>query len=88
VIIRDAIALATIVVDRIQVQPMLVNVLSNAAQTVRDLPPENGIIRIVAETTDWALMRLKGRGHGLPFSKRGVWKSPPAVRAEQGTERG
>ena len=58
----------TIIVDRIQVQQVLVNVLRNAAQAVRNLPVESRIVRIVAETADRALMRVKveDKGPGFP----------------------
>ena len=58
----------TIVVDRIQVQQVLVNVLRNSARAVRDIPPEERVIRIVAETADRALMRvqIEDTGPGFP----------------------
>jgi len=58
----------TIIVDRIQVQQVLVNVLRNAAQAVRDLPVESRVVRIVAETADRALMRVtvEDKGPGFP----------------------
>jgi len=57
-----------IVVDRIQVQQVLVNILYNAAQAVRNFSPENRIIRIEAETADRALTRVtvKDSGPGFP----------------------
>ena len=57
----------TIIVDRIQVQQVLVNVLRNAAQAVRNLPPESRVIRVVAETADRALMRVKVEDAGPGF---------------------
>jgi len=56
-----------IIVDRIQVQQVLVNVLHNAAQAVRNLSPENRTIRIEAETADRALMRVTVRDTGPGF---------------------
>jgi len=58
----------TIIVDRIQVQQVLVNVLRNAAQAVRNLPLENRVIRVVAEAADRALMRVTvvDAGPGFP----------------------
>ncbi len=58
----------TIIVDRVQVQQVLVNVLRNAAQAVRELPPERRVIRLTAETADRALMRVtvEDTGPGFP----------------------
>ena len=44
------------------------NILYNAAQAVRNFPPENRIIRIEAETADRALTRVtvKDSGPGFP----------------------
>lgn len=58
----------TIIVDRVQVQQVLVNVLRNAAQAVRDLPSERRVVSLRAETADRALMRVtvQDRGPGFP----------------------
>lgn len=58
----------TIIVDRIQVQQVFVNLLCNAAQAMRELPPEGRFIRVVAETADRALVRVtvKDTGPGFP----------------------
>ena len=75
-----------ILVDRIQVQQVLVNVLRNAAQAVRDLPPERRIISLNAERADGALMKLTVADAGPGF--------PPEVLANlhtpflPGNERG
>jgi two-component system sensor kinase FixL len=59
-----------IVVDRIQVQQVLVNVLRNAAQAVRDLPPERRIIRLSAEAAERGLIRMSVEDTGPGFPQR------------------
>jgi two-component system sensor kinase FixL len=59
-----------IIVDRIQVQQVLVNVLRNAAQAVRDLPPERRIIRLSAEAAERGLIRMSVEDTGPGFPQR------------------
>lgn len=59
-----------VIVDRIQVQQVLVNVLRNAAQAVRDLPPEQRIIRLSAELAERGLMRMRVEDSGPGFPQR------------------
>jgi len=59
-----------IIVDRIQVQQVLVNVLRNAAQAVRDLPPERRIIRLSAEVADRGLIKMSVEDMGPGFPQR------------------
>ena len=59
-----------IIVDRIQVQQVLVNVLRNAAQAVRDLPPERRVIRLSAEVADRGLIKMSVQDTGPGFPQR------------------
>ena len=76
----------TIVVDRIQVQQVLVNVLRNAARAVRDLQPDDRVIRITAETADRALVRVQiaDNGPGFPSDVLANLHAPFVPSKERG----
>ncbi|MBW8753800.1 MAG: PAS domain S-box protein [Sphingomonadales bacterium] len=76
----------TIIVDRVQVQQVLVNVLRNAAQAVRDLPPERRVIRLMAETADRALMRvtIEDSGPGFPAEVLATLHTPFVPSKDRG----
>lgn len=76
----------TIIVDRVQVQQVLVNVLRNAAQAVRELPPERRVIRLVAEPADRGLMRVtvEDTGPGFPDDVLANLHTPFVVSKDRG----
>jgi len=59
-----------VVADRIQVQQVLVNVLRNAGEAVRNLPPERRIVEIAARVADDSFVEVTVADQGPGFPRK------------------
>ena len=72
-------ALPPVTVDRVQIQQVLVNLLTNAIDAVKALPADRRTVAVSASPGDGGLeVVVSDRGHGLPPGMRGRRSSSPS----------
>lgn len=59
-----------IIADRVQVQQVLVNLLRNAAEAMRDLPADRRVVTVTAHATDDSMVEVSVADRGNGFARK------------------